>query len=386
MPTLSSADLQPVRKQRPSGLSARFYVVVLIAALLMIALQAFPLLHGRGSANAEDAAAQQSAPNAPETTQPETTQPETTQPAAEQPQAEPPAAAPEQPTAAREPQIKVDSPAPSESPAADTPTTTISSFSETKPETTPPPAPPGASAADVVATQTDEPEPAGFGVTLTIEPEESTPPATVEQTSTDDNAAASATPDAAFAFFSSIRPEQRTPSEPTNHERDQSRLAQAQPTPNIWRSVLRVVSAVTKINFEATPADTSEPEIPLADAAAPVAIREDTEESTTESSPSDLAPSPLSQTETLPAATQLIKPANDPSRLVIENPPETGGIVRFLVDGNVSALRPGESLTLRAGATRIQFHRGDDFDNVDVELSGGAYQFRPTKTGWILSQ
>jgi hypothetical protein len=369
MPTLSSSDLRPVHQRPRGGLSARFYFVVLIAAVLMIVLQAIPLLHGRGAANADATGTQQNPPAATETTQSASEQPAPAQSAAKS----------AQPAATLEPQAKLEPIAPTKPPAADTPITSASPASKVKPETTPPPAPPGDTpVAATVSADTAESTPAGFGVTVSVSPDPSSP---VESA----NAPVSSEPNAAFAFFSSVQPNNLVPAQPTNHEREPVRPAPEQPQPDMWRGVLRLLSALTKINFTA-PADAPEPEAPLADAAAPVAIPEDVNESSAESSPSDVEPAPLSSAETLPAATQPVSPADDESRLVIENPLESGGMIRFLVDGNVASLRPGENLTLRAGPTRIQFHRGDEFENVDVEVSFGAYQFRPTKTGWTLSR
>jgi hypothetical protein len=377
MPTLSSVDLRPVRpRQRPrGGLSAKFYVVVLIAAVMLIALQAIPLLHGRGSANADATQAQQDDPAAAAPTEPASEQTTPDQPA-------PKSAQP----AALEPQAKIEPVAPSQSPAADTPTTTISPLSAAKPEPTSPPAPSGDTAAAAATTATTpDSTPPGIGVTLSVQKDEAASADSIKEPSAAESAPSSVTTNETFAFFSSVRPANLTPKEPTNPEITQAKPATKQPEPDMWRGVLRLLSAVTKINFTAPPA-ASEATLPLAEAATPIAIPEDVNESTPESSPSDFEPTPLSSVETLPAASQPVNPADDESRLVIENPRETGGMVRFLVDGNVASLRPGESLTLRAGATRIQFHRGDDFENVDVEISHGTYQFSPTKTGWTLSR
>jgi len=384
MPTLSSVDLRPVRPQRKGGLSARFYVVVLIAAVLMIALQAIPLLHGRGSANADATQAQLDTPAATAPIQPASDPQAPVQPATKSAQP----AAPVEPQVKPEPQVKIqvkpEPIAPANSPAANTPTTTISPLSATRPETTPPAAPPADSVAAIAATTPDA-TPPGIGVTISTDQQEPTPTGSVEQPAAVVSAPASVTTNETFAFFSNVRPANLTPTEPANHAGAATQFAPKQSQPDMWRGVLRLLSAVTRIDFT-TPHPAPEATAPLAEAPAPVPLPEGVEEGPTESSPSDFEPTPLSSIETLPAVTQPVNPVDDESRLVIENPRQTGGMIRFLVDGNLATLRPGESLTLQAGATRIQFHRGDDFENADVEISHGTYRFHPTKTGWTLSR
>ena len=76
----------------------------------------------------------------------------------------------------------------------------------------------------------------------------------------------------------------------------------------------------------------------------------------------------------------------DPCRgLTLVNPPMSGGVVHFVVDGVVCSLQPGEYQQLAAlGQRRIQFHRGDDFGDADYRLCSGAFLFQVEEDGWEL--
>jgi hypothetical protein len=161
----------------------------------------------------------------------------------------------------------------------------------------------------------------------------------------------------------------------------------------MWRGVLRLLSAVTKVDLTTTKArsgaaqaaDASAPEAPNVDENFPPAVPEEEDEPSTESAQGDPEPSPLSATETRPAATQHLNSTEEP-RLVIENPRHSGATVRYLVDGEMESLRPGESQSLRIGVSRVLFHRGGAFGNAEEVLREGTYQFRATQQGWTLTR
>lgn len=74
-----------------------------------------------------------------------------------------------------------------------------------------------------------------------------------------------------------------------------------------------------------------------------------------------------------------------PDRVVLSNPLDSGGTVRFLVNGEARLLRPGDSRNLDLpGPWHIQFHHGGDFGNADYTIDQGTYAFEVTDRGWDL--
>jgi hypothetical protein len=98
----------------------------------------------------------------------------------------------------------------------------------------------------------------------------------------------------------------------------------------------------------------------------------------------DLQPDAAPDFPAPPIAPQEL-PRNAIPALVLINPPESGGPVNYAVDGEVFALAPGECQRL-AGSTlrRIDFDQGDDFGYLQLQLDGGAHQFRVGPSGWSL--
>jgi hypothetical protein len=73
------------------------------------------------------------------------------------------------------------------------------------------------------------------------------------------------------------------------------------------------------------------------------------------------------------------------STLTIENPPQNGVPVCFLVDARAYTLHPGESHMFPLGsAWDLQFHRGGAFGNTRESLSPGTYQFVVSAEGWTV--
>lgn len=71
------------------------------------------------------------------------------------------------------------------------------------------------------------------------------------------------------------------------------------------------------------------------------------------------------------------------NRLAICNPAGNGETVRFLVNGRLCELQPGEAHYYAPGDEwLIQFHPGGDFDDVERTLQRGTYQFIVTPYGW----
>ncbi len=69
------------------------------------------------------------------------------------------------------------------------------------------------------------------------------------------------------------------------------------------------------------------------------------------------------------------------------NPPDSDCEIRFLVDGEIQSLHPGESRQLAAEfPLLVQFHRGDDFGDAEHLLQGGVFEFRVNSKGWELQQ
>jgi hypothetical protein len=74
-----------------------------------------------------------------------------------------------------------------------------------------------------------------------------------------------------------------------------------------------------------------------------------------------------------------------PAELVLVNPLENGGVVLFLVDGEMFSLSPGESQNWPADRDRqIAFHRGESFGDFRTMLRNGHYTFRVGAQGWEL--
>jgi hypothetical protein len=85
------------------------------------------------------------------------------------------------------------------------------------------------------------------------------------------------------------------------------------------------------------------------------------------------------------STTQTDVPAASSRKLELENPPGSGGTVHFLIDGRPCTLLVGESHLFPAETPHsIQFHRGGDFGNDEVCLTGGQFQFKVTDAGWQL--
>jgi hypothetical protein len=82
-----------------------------------------------------------------------------------------------------------------------------------------------------------------------------------------------------------------------------------------------------------------------------------------------------------------VAPTATATPIVLRNPPESGGVIRFLFDDQLHQLQPGEQLELSAEQShRLRFHRGEDFGYADHQLSsGGNFEFIPTVEGWVLS-
>jgi hypothetical protein len=73
--------------------------------------------------------------------------------------------------------------------------------------------------------------------------------------------------------------------------------------------------------------------------------------------------------------------------LVVINPPTTGGVVHFLLDGEIVSLAPGELARVLAKESRlVQFHRGDDFGDEELRLVTGVYAFAVSERGWTLAE
>jgi hypothetical protein len=78
-------------------------------------------------------------------------------------------------------------------------------------------------------------------------------------------------------------------------------------------------------------------------------------------------------------------PDEPQAELVIINPPTTGGVVRFLLNEIEVSLEPGQGQRIAGQrAHRILFHRGDEFENVELTLEPGVFAFSVTKDGWQL--
>ena len=80
-------------------------------------------------------------------------------------------------------------------------------------------------------------------------------------------------------------------------------------------------------------------------------------------------------------------PASPEEALVLLNPQETGTEIKFLADGAVVALRPGQAHRFPPGPARhIHFHRGGDFGYAEYWPAVGVYAFSIAPDGWMLSK
>jgi len=73
------------------------------------------------------------------------------------------------------------------------------------------------------------------------------------------------------------------------------------------------------------------------------------------------------------------------AELVLVNPPDSAGTIRYLVNGHSFSMPPGHSQHLPAGREwRVHFHRGGSLDDVEMVLRSGTYEFRASEAGWQL--
>lgn len=103
------------------------------------------------------------------------------------------------------------------------------------------------------------------------------------------------------------------------------------------------------------------------------------------SAPSDAQPvAPTAACQESPQVEATVQQHN-PTSLVLRNAADSHGRVRFLVQGHVRELLPGESCELPAAEQwLVEFHRGGDLDDVRRTLAPGRYQFELTPSGWEL--
>ncbi len=88
---------------------------------------------------------------------------------------------------------------------------------------------------------------------------------------------------------------------------------------------------------------------------------------------------PLEETASAPTATE------PPQHLELENPSDSGGSVRFLIDGRLCTLLAGESHRFSSDVPHcVRFHRGGDNGDEEISLTGGRFQFSVTDEGWKL--
>lgn len=99
-----------------------------------------------------------------------------------------------------------------------------------------------------------------------------------------------------------------------------------------------------------------------------------------------------------PATADAIEPAqpaggNDPpevktvssTSVLLMNPPDSGGVIHYVVDGATYSLHPGQMHQLDGEhSRRVEFHRGSAFGDASHVLSPGKYVFRVTENGWSL--
>jgi hypothetical protein len=98
-------------------------------------------------------------------------------------------------------------------------------------------------------------------------------------------------------------------------------------------------------------------------------------------SAADLIPRTSSTTPTEESTTEA------PTQIVLRNPSDSGGGIRFLMGTQLHELQPGDELHFTPGeALHLRFHRGEAFGNAEHMLqAAGLYEFVPTQQGWVLS-
>jgi hypothetical protein len=90
-------------------------------------------------------------------------------------------------------------------------------------------------------------------------------------------------------------------------------------------------------------------------------------------------------TDETPSATDTVV-ASLTDTLVIINPPGTGGVVHYVLDEKTISLQPGEYFQIPSGEQRrVNFHRGGDLSDVELNVEAGAYVFSVSDAGWELS-
>jgi hypothetical protein len=95
----------------------------------------------------------------------------------------------------------------------------------------------------------------------------------------------------------------------------------------------------------------------------------------------------LTASEIAADAARVDEPNSDLNSLILINPPATGGVVHFVVDGQVLSLAPGELRRLPAGVVRrVQFHRGGKFGDADQRCQSGVFAFSVNEHGWSLGE
>jgi hypothetical protein len=88
-----------------------------------------------------------------------------------------------------------------------------------------------------------------------------------------------------------------------------------------------------------------------------------------------------------PGASQEDQPPCQHEFLTFVNPPAAGGVVHFVIDGEVISLAPGELYRLPVADERlVEFHRGDAFGDAEHCCQFGAYVFAVGDTGWTLGE
>jgi len=72
--------------------------------------------------------------------------------------------------------------------------------------------------------------------------------------------------------------------------------------------------------------------------------------------------------------------------LVLVNPRDGDGTIRYLVNGYSFSMPPGHSQRLPANRPwKIHFHRGGELGNIEMVLQDGVYEFHAGDAGWDLS-
>lgn len=94
----------------------------------------------------------------------------------------------------------------------------------------------------------------------------------------------------------------------------------------------------------------------------------------------------VSQAST-PANRATNQPQKQSPAVIVRNPTETQAEIRYLVDGQLHSLLPGQSQQLAADRTwTIHFHRGGDFGNAKHLCAEGTYVFQISERGWELTK